>query len=446
MLRIVEPLIWERKDAHDEPYWAAYAGLESLLRELCERAGVEVALKGQRPAPLPPPDLDRLGGLAPHDTTLLEFVRRHERGLIRYAAGEVRPARLIAQGVRAYPELRVAVAATRNADARAAAREPARYGVEAARAGRVVAGTYLLLLQKKKTLRRQDVCFALNPTELFDAYFNAGVEVLRRLGNARLYGFVADDVRIAPRLRDHLTALFGVEEIYIPKHGHRLLPVDVVMVPIYGGERPPDHKEDHLIKRLGVHEHHVRNRRVVRLAQALAGEDFGLLTEQYPDVAALGKERGRGGRVGLLVDTIDHGLTLAAKLGWPLVADARVNEQGLSAEQQALLAAGWDKNQRTKMPAVVTAAGMAQAGRFDVLIRAGAGAGLPPILAAKLRVRNGQDRHLLLIDFLDRHHPVLRKWRRLRQEAYREAGWGMVGEAPQTPLDKFLGTRPEVER
>ena len=146
------------------------------------------------------------------------------------------------------------------------------------------------------------------------------------------------------------------------------------------------------------------------------------------------------------MDTVDHGLTLAAKQGWPLVADAAVNGQGLSAAQQALLKAGRDKQQRTGKPVVVTAAGLAHAGRFEVLVRADAGTGPPPIPAAKLRTRSGQDRRLLLVDFLDRHHPVLRRWSRQRQQAYRDAGWNITGEAPQTPLDKFLATRPEVLR
>jgi hypothetical protein len=446
VFRILEPLLWECEDVLGVRYWQGFAGLEALLRALFERAGVEVVPKGKRPAPLPPPDLGRLDDLDPHDTTLLEFVQQHERGLIRLpAGGAVRPARLVAQVALAYPELRVAVAVTRNADARAVARALASYGVKAARGGRVLAGTYLDLLEQKKALPRLDIFFALNPTELFHTLLNAGMEVVKRLDRARVYGLVADDLRVAPRLRDLLTALFGAEAIYVPKHGHRPLPVDVVMVPVYGGGRPPNHKDDHVVKRLGVHEHELRNRRVAKLAEALAGRDFGLLKGRFPAVAALGKGRVRG-RVGVLVDTVDHGLTLAAKLGWPLVAGAAVNGQGLSAAHKALLKAGRDKQRRAGKPVVVTAAGLAHAGRLEVLIRADAGTGLPPIPAARLRVRSGQDRRLLLVDFLDRHHPVLRRWSRQRQQAYRDAGWAIVGEAPLTALDRFLATRPEVLR
>jgi hypothetical protein len=444
VLRLAEPLIWEFGDVEGTRYSAAFAGLEALLGECLERAGFRIGLKGQRPAPLPPPGLEHLDGLAPHDAAMLEFVRHHERGLIRYAPSEVRPARLIAQIARAYPGLRIAVAATRNADARAVARELARHGVDT-RAGLVLVGTYLDLLVRKKDLPRQHALFALNPAELFDAFLHAGVEVVRRLDRARLFGLVGDDLRLAPRLRDHLTTLFGVEQVYVPKHGYRPVPVEAVFVPLCGGNRLPNHRDDHVVKRLGVHAHPLRNRRVARLARALAEKDHALLWERFPEVAALGEERIRG-RVGVLVDTVDHGLTLAGNLGWPLVAGAAVNEQGLSAAQQALLQARRDRRRRTRKPAVVTAAGLAHAGRFDVLVRADAGTGLPPVPAAKLRTRSGRGRRLLLIDFLDRHHPLLRKWSRQRQQAYRDASWGIACEPPQAALDRFLATRPEVLR
>jgi len=240
ILRIVDPLIWPRETVDGIQFWQAFAGLEPLIREFLERAGPKVVLRGKRPAPLPPPDVDRLGGLAPHDTTVLEFVRQYERGLIRYpGSGAVRPARLIAQIARAYPDLRIAVATTRLADARSIRAELAEFGIDCTRAGQVVGGTWLDLLEVKRILRRRDICIALNPDEVFSGFLNAGIEVVRRLDRARLYGLLAGNLRIPPRLRDFLTALFGVETIYVPKHGYCPLPVEALFVPMYGGSRPP---------------------------------------------------------------------------------------------------------------------------------------------------------------------------------------------------------------
>jgi hypothetical protein len=170
---------------------------------------------------------------------------------------------------------------------------------------------------------------------------------------------------------------------------------------------------------------------------------IGLLTARFPQVAAHYTERGSG-RVGILVDTLDHGLVLAAQLGWPLVAAADINEQGLSAEQQTILQRGRHERHRICKPVVVTGAGMARAGRFDYVIRADGGTGLPPIPACKLRVRHGQDRRLLLIDFVDRYHPLLRQWSQQRRQAYCAAGWSVAG-VDLSPLDRFLATRPEVQ-
>ena len=119
VFRLPEPLIWEFEDIFRVRYAAGFAGLEPLLRELFERAGVPVVLKGRRPEPLPPPDLERLDGFAPWDTSVLEFVCHHERGLIRFdRGGKVCPARLIAQIARAWPKLHIVVTSTRLADAR----------------------------------------------------------------------------------------------------------------------------------------------------------------------------------------------------------------------------------------------------------------------------------------------------------------------------------------
>ena len=271
---------------------------------------------------------------------------------------------------------------------------------------------------------------------------DAGLVGINRLSQGRLYGLLPYDARVAPRLRDHLTALFGIKEVHVPKHGYRPVPIKVVFSTIQGGNRPPNSKDAYFIKRLGVHEHHLRNRRIVRLAQALAHKDVTLLKAKVPEVAACFNKR-VSKRVGILVDNIAQGLALAGKLGWPMVAAENVNDHGLSAEQQTILEAGRNEHYRTKKPVVVTGAGMMHAGRFDVLIRADGGTGLPAIPKNKLRIKNDQDAQMLLLDFADRHHPLLRHWSRLRREAYLAADWMVAGQE-STALDKFLATRPEV--
>ena len=54
------------------------------------------------------PQLDRLAGIDTIDTAMLELVRQHDRGLIRYGS-QVRPYQLIAQIALAWPGQRLAV-------------------------------------------------------------------------------------------------------------------------------------------------------------------------------------------------------------------------------------------------------------------------------------------------------------------------------------------------
>jgi hypothetical protein len=243
-------------------------------------------------------------------------------------------------------------------------------------------------------------------------------------------------VKPAPYPGDLLTALFGVQAVHVPQHGHRPVEIVVAFACIHGGASPGPGSEAE-IKQGGIYQHHVRNRRVARLAQAIAAKDAAQAAGLCPgvgDYLPAGKIN-----VGVLVDDVGHGLTLAGKLGWPLVAAKEVNLTGLSEEDQARIA----KSRSGKKPVVVTADGLARAGHFDVIIRADGGVGLPNMPEESLCCRHGVDRKLVIIDFMDRHHPMLRQRSRRRRNAYLAAGWHVVGIEKATPMDEFMAGRPE---
>src|SRR5262249_41120098 len=51
------------------------------------------------------------------------------------------------------------------------------------------------------------------------------------------------------------------------------------------------------------------------------------------------------------------------------------------------------------------------------------------------------NRRLLVVDFDDRYHPVLRRWSRRRWRAYAEQGWFSPGVDPvQARIQRFLAT------
>jgi hypothetical protein len=444
------PLIY-KVNRYGHAALACGAGLKTLVKELLERNGLRVEMCGE-PAALTAPAWGQLATIPRVDHALLHFVRHHDWGLVWYERqGKVSIVKLIAQVALAWPEQNIIVVPSRIMDARRLARRLSDFlpGVglvtgrnrKDQRGRRVVVVTPRYMRRGDVEVERRDICVAVNPAELFGLALGNGGDVLNSLRTARFYGLVAADQKSPPRLRDLLTAYFGPQEALIPRHGYQSVAVKVVFSPVRGGGRPPAHRDHALIKRLGVHEHHLRNRRVCNLAVSLVHEARAVLEADYPHVAACLGEK--VGRVGVLVDNVTHGLTLARRLRWPLVVGPVVNEEGLPEEDREWIDLGRDKGLRTRMPVVVTGGGMKRAGTFDVLIRADGGVELPDIPLVKLSAPDDRWREMLLVDFRDENHRLLRKWSRLRRTAYDDAGWVVVGDE-MSNLERFVATRPGV--
>jgi hypothetical protein len=354
------------------------AGLAPLIKELLERHGFRVRLTGSPPAPLPEPVVDALSRFQRVDWALIHFLCRAERGVILIERrGKVSVARLLAQIALAWPQTPIVIVVTRIEEARRLAHELRKFvpevGLITSRDDKKQPLRNVLVVTPGN-LRRGDVevekrgiCIAVNPAELFAETLAGGASVAYNLWRARLYGILDTETELPPRLRDLVTALFGTHEVLIPRHGYLPLQREMVFSPIRGGNRPPNHKDEALIKRLGVHEHHLRNRRIVNLATNLALDARSLLHADYPEVAACIGER--VGRVGVLVDHVPHGLALARNLQWPFVAGPHFCEEGLDQEDRDWIELGRDEFLRRRQPVVVTGNGMKRAGTFDVLIR-----------------------------------------------------------------------------
>lgn len=338
--KIPDLLVWQDKDGRGTDYSQCYAGLEPLVREVLETAGIDVILAGERPAELTEPRLAKLGDFDPIDTTVLDLVRRNDRGLIRYDAQHVCPARLIAQVALAWPRAKIVVAVTRADHAGVLRKELSAHLAKVSlftgrrhptRGGRVVVATISQLGAGAIAIEHRDIYISVNPSELFAGFHDAGTEGIKRLWRARIYGLQADHVDVGPLERMWMTALFGITEVQVPRHGHKLVPTDVVLSRIFGGVRPPDQGQEEVIKRLGVWSHHVRNRRIARLFQILVRRDNRMLKKCFPEIARH-MPGGINGRVGVLVENIEHGLALAELLDKvPVVAAKHVWKEWLGA-------------------------------------------------------------------------------------------------------------------
>jgi hypothetical protein len=413
---------------------------------------------GQAPPPLPPPDFTRLEGLGAVDRTLLDAVRRHDRALVRYGPG-VDLARLVAQVALAWPGLTVTVAVGRRADARRLGRALRALLPDVsvvtgqdgpAEVGRVVVATYLGLGHSARyrlpgyrmfDVSWTDVVIALDALE---ATTKVGWGWLGRADRARAYGLLPLDARPSPLEGDLLRALFGFEEAVVPQHGHRERPVRVLRHPIKGGMRLPAGLAGVALQRQGVWQHAVRNRHAARLAAACAAgtahDVLGPAAADAPPGALL------------LAANAEHALALADRLpgDWLLLAGPDLNEEGLTPEQVRLLHRPVSPFRAGPLYAVATPAVLANLDLSwaGVLVRADGGVGLPPLAPEQLiEPDDGPARPLLLVDFDDRHHPLLRRRAALRRQDYLERGWFAPGVDPvQARVEQFLATRPTEDR
>jgi hypothetical protein len=449
------PLVWTQEGYGDQRYNQCFAGLEPMVREVLEAEGYDVVLSGERPAELPAPQLDRLNDSDAVDTPVLDLIRRRDRGLIRYASRTVEPATVIAQIALAWPTLKIVAVPTHVSEAVELRRQlQAVLGNVAlftgdhspARGSRVVVATPNRVGTGAIAIERRDVYIAVNPEHIFTSPYNevyqAYLDGIKCLWRARVYGLLADDTFLAPWQRSWLMALFGAEQVHVPRHGHHNLLVDVVFSRIYGGERVETDKDDVVLKRRGLWQHRLRNRRVAALFRTLAGKKTKVLARKFPDIAGYLDEPSWD-RVGLLVEGVEHGLALARLLpGVPLITGPDVWTEGLSEKAIQIIERG--KKGTKKSCAIVTAEGLAQTAPFDVLIRADGGTGLLPLPESHAVVANDNDGRLLLIDCHDMHHTVLAKWSRQRRNAYVAAGWNVAGRAAPSAMDLFVAQRPEV--
>ncbi|WP_439627012.1 hypothetical protein [Gemmata sp.] len=450
VLAVPHPLVWTQDVRRGRRLLQTFAGLEPLLADWLERRGHQVELTGDRPPAWPAPDSGRLADYeGPLDAHLLDFVSGRDRGLVRHGPA-VDPARLVAQVALGWRRARVLVMATRRRDAKDFRDRLLAFlpnvslfaGTAPVMAGRVTVATAGYARAGAIGIESRTVLVALDPAELFPTGELASpVDALRQARRARLYGIMPVGHELPPYTRSLATALFGTDEVVVPRHGHVVRRIEAAFVRVEGGPRVQDDDPVRLM-RSGVWQHPVRNRRMARLAGLLAAGRSAEVREQLPQLADV-RLRRHGGRVVLLAANVEHALALADYLSdAPIACGSDLFRAGLKPEQKLTLTRSGCADDAELV--IATPAGLPTVGLIDVLVRADAGRGLPPVPDDHLVVPHGTENRLLVIDTADRHHPALRTAAGNRKAAYRASGWSIVGEPALSPLDRFLAERPEV--
>jgi hypothetical protein len=433
-------------DLSGEPVLVFPAGLEPLVCQLLERAGIACDPPGPRCDPLPPPDGERLQNLRHVDAHILETIRSRDQVLLRIDRDHVHLDELIAQMVLAWPQTRVRVAVKSTPKARLLAGLLRQRGLHpmVIRASSALSG--------RKRNSSLVVCtfraLGLVPGGVEMGDITIVPEAAHDLERGRLIGLLATDTRLATFEADRLLQIFG-PAVDLPRHGCSRLPIRVAWLPIIGGPPIPEYSHPSAIKRNAIWLHPVRNRRIAQLARALSAGDANSAIRLVP---ALVKDPivQAPARAIILTENVEHALVLAEQLpAWPVLTAEEVSTAGLSARQRQVLQ---HRTQTQNAPAglIATAAGLSPLGHplwhfaatWNVVLRADGGTGLPP-LASWQAIDYLSTARLLVIDCDDRHHPELQQRTRRRQRAYSQDGWILAGMATTHPeLAQFLASRP----
>ncbi|MDB5306081.1 MAG: hypothetical protein JWO38_283 [Gemmataceae bacterium] len=389
-------------------------------------------------APLPPPV-----ATSPRGPAVLDLVRRHDRGLVRYDPAAVDVAAVIAEIALAWPQMSVAVVCDRAAETRALRDRLRHLGLadtiaSASRnrpctgdAGRVIVATPVGLAGDGVDLAWRQIVIVV---DALDALGEQARYCLDHALRARVYAMLPIDARPSPHEWDLLRMRFGFAELVVPAPGLIERPVTVEWESVRCG-RGPDLGADILaVKRRGVWHNGQRNRLVAGIARRVA-------TGSPDDGAA-------GAGTLVLVETVAHALALAGRLrGWSVVSSLPVIKDGLTASQMAAIGAGASPFSTAPFPAIVTFDGLA---RYDLaavtaIVRADAGTGLPPLPPGRLGAEFPAP-PLRLVDLDGDSHPLLRRAARQRRAAYVGRGWFAPGVDPvEGRAARFLGTRPRLK-
>lgn len=427
----------------------APAGLEQQLERGLREAGYRVKLRGYRPGP-PALSQDYLASADCEDVPVLDLLQQHDRGLIRYDSKHVRVERLIAQIVQACSEARILIMATRDNDARWLGRYLRKLGLEVAiplngwepeGKFRIVVTTYGGASAGIAAIGFRELALFLNPDEVFCSWGNVALSFLHR---ARPYGLLPIGATPSVAESTRMAALFGTESVTVLRPG---LPTRSVYVVFQASRVQSSVRRDEgdwTVRQRCAWQHPVRNRKIARVAQLIAGDDRQRLSACFPDVAAK-LDPWPGDRVGVLVGSVAQGLEMAKYLpGWPVLAALGFVGRRLSQSQLNKLHEV-PSNVAPTSSAIVTLAALPAAGQFRCLVRADAGSGgLPNSQEQQVAVGEVLT-DLLIVDFDDRHHPEMRRLTRDRKAAYQSASWRVEG-GPDVPADYRLPARRTPRR
>jgi len=436
------PLVRPTRDAFtDQKLWYCYAGLWPVVEHVLKEAGCEIDARHVHVAPLPDRRKVRRQGDRPVDNAMLRCVQQQDRAVIRYTPGKVKPAWLITQIARGWPEKTLVVVTTRTNETLDMAQQLRKDGLDATYAtrrhypdeiGPVLVATDGFLSGHTEMQKRHIAIFL----DAAKAFSTRSLEVSEYALDARIYGLLADHAKPELFVRDHITALFGFNELHIPEHGQVRRPVHVYSVQVRGGMRFDSANTNAFeVKRAGIWRNNGRNQFIARFCREIDRE--AAFRPKIRNGPADGQMGSVNPKIAVLVENVDHALALAKLLPEAVMCSGdEVNLDGVPTRDTRHFREIGSKEWNM---CISTFAGLAELPEVNVLMRADGGMGV-----FETCINVNANRPPLIVDICDRHHPLLRQWQRQRHDEYKRLGWNVSGKGPMDPVEAFMNSRPEV--
>jgi len=428
------PLVWPIHDIFGVEHWCCFAGLQPVVIRILQDAGYELDFKDINVPRLSEPHDGQTNGRRPIDPDWLRYVQQYDRCLCRYNPSSVQPEWLIAQVAHTWPDKKLMVWTKSLTDAQCLSRKLQSLGVDAnwstgryipKRTPQILLGT-ADFFSRDTAVQTRDIAIMLDATQIST---RAGLEAIRYALNARMYGFLADDVQPEPFTSDLITAVYGFEHLHIPEHGRVATRPDVFLTQFPGGVDVRRNATPFEVQQQAIWRNKGRHAFIAKLAR-------DIVNGETSDVRLAGALRDRLGIglpvVAVMAANLEHALALGRVMpAATMLTGDDVYLNGLSRRDERRFYRSVDLDDRLY---IVTPAAKDQIDGVDVVIKADARADVQEINVY-------QERQPLIIDVQDRQHRLLRRGGDQRREAYVERGCNLIGKTSIDPVEAFIGSR-----
>ena len=263
---------------------------------------------------------------------------------------------------------------------------------------RVSIGTYIAMAHNSVEFSKRDVLLIPHAETALSQRGLLSLSAMDLRG--RLIGFVSPHKLLTESQKTRLNSIFGFHRETVPSYGLRGVNVRTELIKFRDSK--PNGNDAH-VKRVGVIRNSKRNRIVAKKAKSLFRN---------------------GNRVLVLTESFEHASRLVRFLpDWSTFLNQESNSIPFSQRVSNRLEVNRAFPDGRRTISTIGSIFAIQSLKFDVVVWATSGPGAIELPNSLLTAPSDTKRHLTVVDFDDRHHPLLRRWTRNRRDEYCQRGW-----------------------